>query len=52
MCSYNNNYITKDSFRTFGTSKALGASELAPWRPQVYIEHTQHSNPQGPIVEN
>ena len=40
MCPYNNNYITKDKFRTFGASQALGASDPAPWRPQVYMTLT------------
>ena len=35
-------------------SQALGASEPAPWRPQVYMtltfKHTQNSNPQGPRI--
>ena len=35
MCPYNNNYITKAKFITFGASKALGASDPAPWKPQV-----------------
>ena len=40
ICSYNNNYVTKDQFRTFGASQALGASDPAPWRPQVYMKLT------------
>ena len=40
ICSYNNNYVTKDKFRTFGASQALAASDPAPWRPQVYMKLT------------
>ena len=40
ICSYNNNYITKDKFRTFGASEASGASDPAPWRPKVNITVT------------
>ena len=36
----NNEYIIKDYFTTFGASEALGASDPAPWRPQVYMTPT------------
>ena len=40
MCPYIDTYITKDQFRTFEASQAFGASESAPWRPQVYMTLT------------
>ena len=40
ICSYNNNFVTKDKFITFGASQALGASDPAQWRPQVHMKLT------------
>ena len=48
MCPFFNNYlfkyvITKDQFRTFGALQALGHSDQATWRPQVYMKLTHNS---------
>ena len=53
MCPYNDTYITKDQFRTFEASQAFGASESAPWRPQVYMTLTwTHSALKPPGAKN
>ena len=49
MCP-STSYITKDKVTTVGASQALGAIRASPLEAlgsNIYITHTQHSNPQA-----